>query len=278
MRRVSPGMQSRCGLDELKMDQDKIHILIDGTRTAAQPEETILQAARRLGINIPTLCFHEALESVGACRLCLVEVTRRSRPDRKDIVTACEFPVEDGLRVETRTESVRRQRQTILSLLAARCPDVQFLRDLADKEGGLLDFERFSGHDNCIMCTLCTRSCQVLGLEAITPVGRGSHKEIAPPFHGAAELCVGCGTCARICPTKCIEMIDTPDTRKIWKKEFRFVKCEVCDAPVITEEFMAYAVAKYGLDESYYKLCATCKKNQTATQFQKLSEPLKSGV
>jgi len=254
-----------------------MHIVIDGNRCAVAKGETVLTAARRVGVHIPTLCYHEGLEAVGACRLCLVEITKKSGQDT-EIVTACEFPVEDGLRVETRTESVRRQRQTILSLLAARCPDVTFIRELADREGGLLDFERFEGHDNCIMCTLCTRSCAVLGIEAITPVGRGSHKEIAPPFHGAAELCVGCGTCARICPTQCIEMIDTADTRKIWKREFKFVKCETCGAPTITEETMAYAISKYGLDESYYRLCATCKKNQTATQFQTLSEPLKLGA
>jgi ferredoxin len=171
-----------------------------------------------------------------------------------------------------------RQRQTILSLLAVRCPDVQMLKDLADLEGGLLDYRYFKGRDNCIMCTLCTRSCAVLGPEAITPVGRGSHKEIAPPFHGVAELCIGCGTCHRICPTKCIAMADTPDTRRIWGKEFRFVKCEVCGAPTITEAFMAFSIAKYGLDESYYKLCASCKKNQTASQFLRLCEPLKSGA
>jgi bidirectional [NiFe] hydrogenase diaphorase subunit len=260
------------------MDEQTMHIVIDGNRCAVTDGETVLTAARRVGVHIPTLCHHEALASVGACRLCLVEITRKSRPEIKEVVTSCEFPVEDGLTVETRTESVRRQRQTILSLLAARCPDVTMLRELADREGGLLDFERFSGHDNCIMCTLCTRSCAVLGLEAIAPVGRGSHKEIAAPFHDAAELCVGCGTCARICPTKCIEMVDTKDTRKIWKREFRFVKCDVCGAPTITEEFMAHAISKYGLDESYYRLCPTCKQNQTAAQFQQLSEPLKSGA
>ncbi len=255
------------------MNERTMHVWIDGTKTTATDGETILAAAKRIGVHIPTLCHHEALESVGACRLCLVEISRKSSPEKTQIVTACEYPVEDDLVVKTRTTPVMRQRQTILSLLAARCPDIAMIRDLADKEGGLLDFERFKGHDNCIMCTLCTRSCAALGIEAITPVGRGSHKEIAPPFHGPAELCVGCGTCARICPTGCIEMTDTQTTRKIWGREFRFVACEVCGAPTITEEFMAYTLKRHGLDESFYKLCATCKKNRTAAEFGRLSNP-----
>jgi bidirectional [NiFe] hydrogenase diaphorase subunit len=265
-------------MDEWKMNDQIIHILIDGRRIEARPNETVLAVARRSSIHIPTLCHHEALEQVGACRLCLVEIARKSHPDKKEIVTSCEFPAEDGLSVETRSEAVRRQRQTILSLLFARCPDVELLRKLADDEGGLLDYRRFEGRDNCIMCTLCTRTCAVLGIEAITAVGRGSHKEIAPPFHGAAELCIGCGACHRICPTKCIEMKDTKDTRGIWGREFRFIHCEVCGAPTVTEEVAAFCATKYKLDAGYYKTCATCKKNQTASKFLSISEPFRTGA
>lgn len=260
------------------MTNKTIHVLIDGIRTDAAEGETVLLAARRIGVHIPTLCHHDALESVGACRVCLVEITRKSRPDKKEIVTACEFPAEDGLIVETRTERVRKQRRTVLSLLAARCPDVRFLRDMADKEGGLTDFRQSKAGDNCILCMLCTRSCKALGPEAIVPKGRGPFRKIEAPFDGAADLCIGCGACARICPTGCIEMTDTYDTRKIWGREFKFVHCEVCGAPVITEELMAHAVKRHGLDESYYKMCASCKKNRTAEQFRLLSNSMPSGV
>jgi NADH dehydrogenase/NADH:ubiquinone oxidoreductase subunit G len=265
-------------MDEWKMNDKTIHILMDGRRIEASPDETLLTVAGRADIHIPTLCFHEALEQVGSCRLCLVEITRKSHPDKKEIVTSCEFPAEDGLVVETRSEAVRRQRQTILSLLAARCPEVVLLKKLADDEGGLLDYRRFEGSDNCIMCTLCTRTCAELGIEAITAVGRGSHKEIAPPFHGAAELCIGCGACHRICPTKCIEMKDTKDTRSIWGREFRFLHCETCGAPTVTEDTAAFSQAKHKLDMTYYTTCATCKKNQIASKFLSISEPFRTGA
>jgi bidirectional [NiFe] hydrogenase diaphorase subunit len=251
-----------------------MQITIDGKQMDVVEGETILEVTRRMGIEIPTLCHHDALESVGACRLCVVEVSRNGW---KDIVTSCQYPVEDGLEVFTDSERVREQRQTVLSLLLARCPDVPVVRDLAARYGEVIPYKTFDESEKCILCYLCTRTCAAVGPEAIAAVGRGKAKEIAPPFHGAAEACVGCGSCYRVCPTGCIEMEDTPEGRKIWGREFEFVKCDTCGAPMLTTAYRDYVVKRYSLDESYYTTCPSCKEKQTAKRFGAVVEAGKVG-
>jgi NADH dehydrogenase/NADH:ubiquinone oxidoreductase subunit G len=243
-----------------------MEIKIDGKKLNAEKGETILAVAKRAGIDIPTLCHHEALEPVGACRLCVVEIRRKGR-DETRIVTSCQYPAEEGLSVSTQSELVREQRQTTLSLLAARCPEVGVIRELAERYGDVIEYKRYDEKEKCILCYLCTRTCAAVGPEAIAAVGRGRLKEIAPPFHGEAEACVGCGSCARICPTGCISMEDTDNTRKIWGREFELVKCEACGMPLITKEYLRYAVEKSGLEESYYTTCAPCKQKALAERF-----------
>lgn len=251
-----------------------MEITINGKRMDVAQGETILEVARRAGIDIPTLCHHDALESVGACRLCVVEISRNGR---KDIVTSCQFPVEEGLEVFTESERVREQRQTILSLLLARCPSVPVVRELSARYGETVSYKTFNQDEKCILCYLCTRTCAAVGPEAISAVGRGKAKEIAPPFHGAAEACVGCGSCHRVCPTKCIEMEDTAKSRKIWGRELEFVACDSCGAPTLTRAYRDYAVKRYGLDESFFSTCASCKEKQTAKRFAAVVETGKVG-
>ncbi len=251
-----------------------MEITIDGKRIDVTEGETILDVTRRVGIDIPTLCHHDALEPVGACRLCVVEISRNGR---SDIVTSCQYPVEEGLVVSTDSDGVREQRQTILSLLLARCPNVQVVRDLAERYGEIVPYKTFDESEKCILCYLCTRTCRAVGPEAISAVGRGKAKEIAPPFHGAAEACVGCGSCYRVCPTGCIEMEDTASSRKIWGREFELVKCDTCGAATITTAYRDYAVERCSLDTSYFSTCPSCKEKQTAKRFAAVVETGKAG-
>lgn len=246
------------------------HIFINGKKLKAQEGETVLCVAKRNGFNIPTLCHHDALEPVGACRLCTVEITHKDWSGWKKLVTSCLYPVEEGLEVLTNSEPVTRLRKTVLDLLVARCPDSEVIRSMAESLGEITEYKTVADGSNCIMCYLCVRACAAMGCDAISAVNRGKSKEIAAPFHESAEACVGCGSCAEICPTGHIQMEDTPLTRKIWDAEFEFVRCEVCGKPTITKEHMTLAIDKRGLPADYYGTCASCKQAALAKRFGKV--------
>lgn len=256
-------------------DSHTIDILLNGQVVSASPGETVLSVAKRNDINVPSLCHHQALLPSGACRLCVVEISKEKGLDEKrDVVAACQYPVSEGLIVQTNSERVRRHRRVVISLILARAPEVKAFQEMAKSLGGAIAYRESERKDNCILCTLCTRTCQAIGAEAISPSGRGYDKEIAPPFLFGEGGCVGCGACHRVCPTGCIEMVDTKDSRTIWEHEFPFVKCRVCGAPTVTEAFMAFAAGRSGLREDYFTICSSCKRKETAKTFAELSAPL----
>ena len=269
MRGLSPRVQGRRGFNELKA-RKMTRIFINGRRLSANGGETILAVAKRNGVDIPTLCHHEALEPVGACRLCTVEITHEKWNGWRGLVTSCLYPVEDGLEVFTDSESVRRLRQTVLDLLLARCPDSEVILELAEKHGDVTEYEHFTDGSKCIMCYLCVRACASVGCFAISAVNRGTLKEIAPPFHEGGDSCVGCGSCAAICPTGHIEMEDTETVRKIWGNTFEFIKCPECGGPVMTKAYRDFAEKNRDLRDDYYDVCAVCKRKGTAERFAKV--------
>jgi heterodisulfide reductase subunit A len=184
-----------------------IKFTIDGQQYKAEEEQTILEVARRAGIHIPTLCYHPALEPYGACRLCTVEV-RWGR--RVSLQTACTYPAQEGIEVETMSPAVIRARQMILELLLARCPNVPIIQDLAREYG--IEKSRFKTEDpeeDCILCGLCVRVCnELVGTGAINFSDRGISRVVGPPFLQKTRTCIGCGACAIVCPTGAIEIVD----------------------------------------------------------------------
>ena len=175
---------------------------IDGKTVQAEEGEYLLRVARRYGIEIPTLCHHDALEPAGMCRLCTVELFdgRRTR-----FVTACNYPVWEGMEVFTDTEAVHQGRKLIVELLLARCPDVPVMVDLARKYG--ITEPRFEKEgDDCILCGLCVRICERMGNRAIALTGRGAKIAVDTPFHVQTDVCMGCGACVSVCPTGHIQL------------------------------------------------------------------------
>lgn len=236
-------------------------LIIDGREIQAEEGLTILKVARDNGIEIPTLCYNEALEPYGACRLCSVELIRNGR---SRIVASCLYPVEEGLIVKTASERVIANRKMLVELLLARCSEEKVIQDLARKLG----VERTSfrleylERNRCILCALCVRACQeVVGVSAISLVNRGVKREVAPPFLETASNCIGCGSCVYVCPTSCIEMEDIGDTRIIhkWKVKFKLKKCKVCGNYFAPEAQLDYIRKKTGLPEEFFDACPNCR-------------------
>src|SRR3990172_11493026 len=128
-----------------------VNLTVNGQKIEVQEGATLLHAAEKLGIKIPTLCNHKALMPYGACRLCLVEV---GEGNRAKVHASCTHPALEGLVVTTDTEKVIKIRKVIAELLLARCPEVQKVKDIAEELG--VTQTRFSKkNDDCILCGLC---------------------------------------------------------------------------------------------------------------------------
>jgi len=239
-----------------------VTLTIDGKVVRAEEGAMVLDVATANNVYIPTLCAHESVSPYGACRLCLVEVKTSSGRER--LVTSCLYPVEEGLDVKTDTERVRRNRQVIIDLLLARCPDSAVIQDMARRLGVEKTSYPPEDHGNCILCALCVRACEeVVGVSAISLVNRGVDREMAIPFYDDSNACIGCGSCAYICPTDAIEMVDSGDTRTVTMPnnvvEFKLAKCSVCGAYFAPERQLEYMARKAGLERAFFDRCITCR-------------------
>ena len=201
----------------------EVHLTINGKSVVAESGQTILEAARGAGIDIPVLCHHPALSNWGACRMCLVEIEKV-----RGLQTACTYPVAEGMVVETETEKVVNVRRFVLELLFSErnhyCMYCQMsgdceLQDQAYKHG--LDhwtyprpFEKLSvdasrkyfimDHNRCILCTRCIRACsEIAANHTLNLRNRGAKTMVVAdldvPF--GESSCVECGTCLQVCPT-----------------------------------------------------------------------------
>ena len=248
-----------------------VQLTINDKEIEAPESSTILEVARRHGIDIPTLCYHEALEPYGVCRLCIVEV---SGSLRKGIRISCIQNVVDGLIVNTESERVLRNRRFLFELLLARSPDSKELIDLAANHG-VYESRFYEGDtdDNCVRCGLCVRVCRdKIGAFALCFAHRGYDRMVTTDFESLSEYCIGCGTCAQICPTGAIRMKDEGDDRIIYTKNgvvarFKLETCDLCGIPYAPRKYLDFVKRKS--DESLAvnvarDLCPTCARRTGA--------------
>jgi len=235
-----------------------VNIIIDGRNIEAEEGQTILEVAREEGIDIPTLCYHEAVSSAGACRMCVVEV---GKGGRGKIVASCLYQVEEGMEVDTQSGKVLDSRRTVIELLLASCPKSEILQGMAAELGVEGTAFKSEDEDNlCILCGLCVRACdEVVGVDAISLVNRGTKREVSTPFDDPSEVCIGCGSCHYICPTGAVKMMDENGVRKIdnWSVEFEVVKCKTCGNYIAPRAQLDYIRDIYGVEEDL-EVCPSC--------------------
>lgn len=239
-----------------------INVVIDGITAEVERGTTILHAAKNLGIAIPTLCNHEGLNLDGNCRLCSVEIDDRGR---KKIVAACMFPITAPISVDTKSERVIKARKTVLQLLINRNPKAPIIKQYCNEYNVQYE-ERFASEsDLCIRCGRCVRACDTNGTKAIELVGRGAERHVAPPYELEPEACIGCLSCASVCPTGKITYDESEGFRKIWHRTFNLVKCKRCGDWYATTEMLDWA--KVPVEER--EVCDRCRKYEEGQKFLK---------
>lgn len=210
-------------------------IVIDGKTCTAQHGEFLWDVAKRNGIEIPALCRSDAFADHRACcRVCIVEVITRGR---SKVVTSCVYPVESPCEVLTNSPKIAQERKVLMALLEARAPESDSIKEMAAAMGANEGYSRLKPLDagKCILCGLCVQACESMGTGAISTVNRGTEKEINTPYGAASEACIGCLSCANVCPTGSIEFTEDAETRTIWNRTFQLVKCKECGAILGTD-------------------------------------------
>lgn len=186
-----------------------VTVKIDGKDVQVPEDTSILKAAEKAGIWIPTLCHSDLFEPYGVCRLCIVEVVRGKR---SRVVTSCNYPVREGISVLTNSPKIQWLRKTLVELLLSRWPNVKVIKDLAAQLGvekpTYVSLERDEAEDACILCGKCVNVCrELVRAEVLGFANRGIKREVVLPFDVASERCLTCGACASVCPTGHVRMV-----------------------------------------------------------------------
>ena len=216
--------------------ENLVKLTIDGVSVEVPAGTTVLEAAKKAGINIPTLCYLKDINQIGACRMCIVDTGARA------FGAACVLPVANGMNVKTNTPKIREARRVNLELLLSnhdkkclecprnqKCELQQMCNDL-----GVEDVDKYKGKMNqydiddlspsivrdnnkCILCRRCVAACnktQAVGV--IGPMGRGFKTQIRSawdqPLNDVA--CINCGQCIAACPTGALYEKDS--TKAVW--------------------------------------------------------------
>jgi NADH dehydrogenase/NADH:ubiquinone oxidoreductase subunit G len=170
---------------------------LNGLEVQAEKGWTVLDTAKFYGLEIPTLCYMEGLTPWGGCRLCVVEI---GEGPRAKLVSACTYPVEEGLAVRTDTKRVIAARRMMIELMLSTAPMSKQMQDLASRYG--VTQQRFPPrNEECVYCGRCIRMCdEQMDARAIGFQNRGHKKKIGTPFDIRSEECRLCGGCIYVCP------------------------------------------------------------------------------
>ncbi|MDD6478358.1 MAG: NADH-dependent [FeFe] hydrogenase, group A6 [Oscillospiraceae bacterium] len=217
---------------------DMINLKINGIAVSVPKGSTILEAARAVGVEIPTLCFMKEKNEIGACRICVVEVNE-GRGFR--IVTACVYPVTEGMEVITNSEKIHKARRTTLELIlsthdkkclscarSTNCELQKLCRDYGVDESAFEGFKPkyeiddstphlVRDNNKCVLCRRCVAACNEQFVGVIGANDRGIDTNIGSAFNMNLDQvpCISCGQCTVVCPTGAL--VEKDDTDKVWE-------------------------------------------------------------
>ena len=220
------------------MEDNLVNLTIDNQNIQVQKGTTILEAARKAGIDIPTLCFLKEINEVGDCRMCIVEVE-----GRRGFATSCITKVEEGMVVHTNTPAVVEARRVVLDLIVSnhkidclKCirngncelqelckrfniQDIEFAGEMQSHKIDDLSPSIVRDADKCVLCRRCVSACKkVQKIGAIECINRGFESCISTTGENSLNdvNCTFCGQCIEACPTGALHEKDT--TEEVWKK------------------------------------------------------------
>ena len=214
---------------------EMINCKVNGIAVSVPKGSTILEAARVAGVEIPTLCYMKKINEIGACRICVVEAT-----GARGLVTACVYPVAEGMEIQTNTEKVQKARKTTLELMlsthdkkclscvrSTNCELQKLCREYGVEESSfegykpVYELDTSTPHlvrDNnkCILCRRCVAVCKEQFVSVIGANDRGIDTSIGSAFKVSLNEtpCISCGQCVAVCPVGALTEKD--DTDKVW--------------------------------------------------------------
>ena len=235
----------------------------------------LLTILREKEYKVPSLCFHTALTPSASCKLCVVEVKLKDKPPVTKL--SCAIKTREGMEVVTESAMVYKLRNLAIGNLLKMAPRSKAIIEIGE------EFDLITGviPDGCIRCRLCMRVCsEIIGARALKMVKRKGMNFVVPREGGH---CIGCGTCANICPTDAIQLVEKNSVRTIMIRDevigrHPLERCEICGKLFATPKFLHHVQEQEdSVDhpdvKEHHKLCSNCAKLYSK-RTQKLTAPV----